>query len=854
MKAPAAPPRKKIVLLGMMSKIPVPGVVWLVVHYMLGFRRLGYDPYYVESHAVAPTMLMGPEYDQVAGQDEGDEEEIDPLDPSSWVGRDSRRASAFIDRVMRRFDLGDRWAFLALHDDGRCFGMSLSRLQKLFDSASVLINLHAGTNPELVPTDRLVYLETDPGGRQIELHHGQQEALDFLEPHCAFFIWADNYGNPDCKLPVDDRFSFYRTRPPVILDLWQRRAPGTSTAFTTVGNWKQHGYDVAFEGETYGWSKHEEFLKFIDLPKRTTQPFELALASIDDEDRRLLKSKGWRVRGAHRLATNLDAYRNYLGGSRGEFTVAKDQNVRLRSGWFSDRSACYLASGRPVIMQETGFSNVLPSGEGLFGFSNADQVVEAVEAVNADYRRHRRGATAIAREYFSYDVVLPRLLADLGLELAGRHGQPARHVSKQATVNPFPTDMVLTPESRRPTQLSKATRRMVRKRKVPTFDHGPRPPRVHASVVIVTRDNLEFNRLCLESLLAGTHFPSYEVIVVDNGSGNDTVRYLRRLGERHPHLRVLLNGTNVGFPRACNQGLRLASGEVLVLLNNDTMVSPEWLTLLTEKLDDPEVGLVGAVTGRIGNEAEVEARYDTWGEFLSFAARRAREHHGEVFDIRTATMFCLAMRRDAFERIGPLDERFEVGLLEDDDYSLRARESGYRVVCADDVFVHHFGEASFGKLIPTGDYARLLAMNQREFENKWGAPWRPYGRRPKPQYDSLTQRIRRIAADALPHKATVLVVSRGDEELLKLNGRKALHFPQGEGGVYAGHHPADSREAVSQLEALRAQGGSFLLIPKTGFWWLDHYQGLRRHLESRYRTIVRDSDTCLIFELDGKRP
>ena len=165
----------------------------------------------------------------------------------------------------------------------------------------------------------------------------------------------------------------------------------------------------------YHWSKHFEFLKFIELPGKRPQLFELALGACEDEDRSLLERHGWNLREALSVSTDIDAYRGYIGQSRGEFTVAKDQNVRLRSGWFSDRSATYLATGRPVITQETGFSNVLPSGEGLFGFSTMDEILQAVDGINADYERHSRAASAIAREYFDSEVVLNRLLQDVGL-------------------------------------------------------------------------------------------------------------------------------------------------------------------------------------------------------------------------------------------------------------------------------------------------------------------------------------------------------------------------------------------------------------------------------------------------------
>ena len=385
--------KKKVVLLGMMTKIPVAGAVWGTMQYLVGLERLGYEAYYVEAHGRTPSMLM---------------ERAD--DDSSAL------AAAYIDRVMRRFDLSGRWAFHALHADGRCYGMSHTQLNALYRSAALIINYHGNTVPlpEHSATNRLIYLETDPVELEIELYNGDRNAIEFLEPHCAFFTWGLNYGHADCKVPLPERFRFRPTRPPVVLDLWDSHAGGPADTFTTVGNWKQSG-QVTFRGEVYTWSKHHEFLKFLDVPRRTGQAFELGLSSYEDADRVLLERHGWKVRHALSFSKDLDTYRDYITRSRGEFTVAKDQNVRLRSGWFSERSAQYLAAGRPVVTQETGFSNVLPTGAGLFGFTTMDDVVGAVAAINADYDRHRRAASDLAREYFNYDVVLPRLLSEVGL-------------------------------------------------------------------------------------------------------------------------------------------------------------------------------------------------------------------------------------------------------------------------------------------------------------------------------------------------------------------------------------------------------------------------------------------------------
>lgn len=394
----------KIVVLGSMTKMPVAGVVWQTMQYVVGFKRLGYDVYYVEAHGRTPSMFS---------EREGDDA--------------SEKAATFIERVMRRFDLAGRWAFHALHADGRVYGLSDAQLNELYRSAALLINLHGGTMPlpEHYATDRLVYLGTDPVEVEIELHDGIPRAIDFLAPHCAFFSYGENYGNADCKLPVSKVYRFKPTRQPIIVDFWENAALNAAKDFTTIGNWRQPWREVTFQGEVFHWSKHLEFLKFIDLPQRTGQSFELALSSYDEEERRMLEAAGWRVRPALDISMDLDAYRDYILKSRGEFTVAKDQNVRLRSGWFSDRSASYLAGRRPVITQETGFSNILPTGTGLFGFSTMDEILDAVEAINSDYARHSRAAYDIAREYFSYDRVLTRLLDDVGLERENRQLQKA---------------------------------------------------------------------------------------------------------------------------------------------------------------------------------------------------------------------------------------------------------------------------------------------------------------------------------------------------------------------------------------------------------------------------------------------
>src|SRR5258706_3688244 len=684
--------KPKIVLLGMLTKMPVGGVAWLVGQYVLGFERLGFEVYYVEAHARTPSMFI------TDACDDGTE-----------------GAADYLGGIMERFGLRDRWALHALHADGRCIGMTTSQLTRLYDDAALIINMHGGTVPlpEHGATGRLVLLSTDPVELELEIHRGCRRALEFLEQHVAYFTWGLNYGNPDCLLPWAHDYQFIPSPPPIVLDLWSNDIDPHNRPLTTIGNWRQDWREVSYDGERYGWSKHEEFLKVIDLPSRVDTELELALSSVSDSDRSLLRSHGWQVVDGLAASQAVNVNRANIARSRGEFSVAKDQNVRLRSGWFSERSACYLASGRPVIMQETGFANALPTGEGLIPFVDTDTAAAAVEAVLSNADRHRRAARDIAASHLSYDVVLPAMLRHLGLPVPVRGSNVAGSRSQAAGSMPLPLSVRLVPTSRRPLRLDDVTAEAMLNRPVPMVTLSEVRP--CSSLVMAVLDNLVVTRMALESVLANTT-GAYELIVVDNGSRPVTRQYLSVLAARNAHVRVLRNDENQGFAPAINQALAVARGDIFVLLNNDIVAPPGWLDGLTELLNVPDVGLVGPATNRCGNEAQIPTSYTTYGEMLSFVEERAatpKDH----FEIPVATMFCAAMRRDTYEAVGHLDERFEIGLFEDDDYSRRVRSAGLRVLCLPGVFVHHFGEASLGQLAADGVYGPLFEANKCRYED-----------------------------------------------------------------------------------------------------------------------------------------
>jgi GT2 family glycosyltransferase len=264
-----------------------------------------------------------------------------------------------------------------------------------------------------------------------------------------------------------------------------------------------------------------------------------------------------------------------------------------------------------------------------------------------------------------------------------------------------------------------------------TLDAAIRQTWPLASVVVLTHDNLAFTRLCLASVFANTEYPNYELIVVDNASTDGTVEELRRLAGEAAHLRVIENADNAGFGPGNNQGLAAARGEVLVLLNNDTVVPRGWLTRLARHLEDPAVGLVGPGTNRTCNEAQLNPPYQTYAEYQAVARDFGERYAGQRLPLRMLAMFCLAFRRDTWERLGPLDERYEVGMFEDEDYALRAKAARLEVVWTPEVYVHHAYHASIGKLLPSGEYMRLVNLNQGRFEEKWGICWERH--RPVPE-------------------------------------------------------------------------------------------------------------------------
>jgi hypothetical protein len=383
--------RGKVIVSGILFWYPLAGVTYQFLHYLLGLRRLGYDVHYVEDsgrYVYDPTL-----------------KDMNPVADGNV---------AAVAPVLEAYGFSGKWAFRGAYEGGRCYGLSETALGELYREADVLLNVTGAQElrDEHLRIPRRIYVESDPFLLQVRAAQGDAKALAALAGHDTHFSFGENLGQPDCDVPTVG-IAWRPTRQPVALDLW-RHAEAPGERYTTITTWRNKGKDISYRGETYYWTKDREFEKILDLPMRARAPFELAVDGGGGLRERLI-GHGWSQQDSSAVSHDPERYCRYIQRSRGELTVARDQYCRPRTGWFSDRTACYLAAGRPVITQETGFSKVLPTGRGLFAWKTMDEIIGAVEAIEVDYAAHCRAAAEIAAEYFAAEKVLGRLMAEAGL-------------------------------------------------------------------------------------------------------------------------------------------------------------------------------------------------------------------------------------------------------------------------------------------------------------------------------------------------------------------------------------------------------------------------------------------------------
>lgn len=349
------------------------GHAWVFLQYLLGFRRLGWEVLFLDRTVVNDGVGVG------------------------WL-----------DAVMAGYEL----PFSLLGSDGNSIsGLGREEALRRTHSAAFLLNVNGYLDDEeiLAAAPRRVFLDIDPGFGQMWRELG---LADVFRGHDDFVTIAGNIGQPGCRIPTCG-LEWISTRPPVVLDFWPAQ-DSSGEDFTSIASWRGPFAPVEYEGESYGLRVHE-FRRFFELPRLSGAIFELALDIDEAEapDLAELRANGWRLVDPRAVAGSPDAYRSYIARSRAEFMVAKNMYVETASGWVSDRTICYLASGKPALMQDTGLRDLYPLGEGIVAFRTLEDALAGVEAIRRDYAAHRHAARAIAEEYFDSDKVLGRLLEAL---------------------------------------------------------------------------------------------------------------------------------------------------------------------------------------------------------------------------------------------------------------------------------------------------------------------------------------------------------------------------------------------------------------------------------------------------------
>jgi len=366
----------RILFAGIIARYPFGGVTWCSLMYLLGLRALGHEVFYIEDTGECV-------YDPVL----------------NTRSTDPGYGTAYIQKALEPFGLGGCWSFV--NYDGSYHGASAEQVRRYCADADLFLNLSGGSwfwRDEYARIPRRAFIDSDPAFTQLAIAKAEPWYVKFFQGFSHLFTFGSNIGTGASPIPVGD-FVWNKTWQPICLDEWRTdRPPGNR--FTTVMTWQIESFtDV-------GGNKDQEFITYIDLPSQTTQPFELAI----NGPQQLLRAHGWSTVDAMSVSRTPWDYRQFIHGSKAEFGVAKHTYVATRSGWFSDRTECYLASRRPALVQDTGWTAHLPSSEGLLAFSTPDEALDGIERINSNYEFHARRAQEIACDRFDARRVLPKLL------------------------------------------------------------------------------------------------------------------------------------------------------------------------------------------------------------------------------------------------------------------------------------------------------------------------------------------------------------------------------------------------------------------------------------------------------------
>lgn len=413
----------RVIVTGLVGLCPVGGVAWDYLQYVIGLARLGHEVYYYEDTWSWPYHPLEKQYTN-----------------------DGSYSAKYIGNFFEIYapEIQDNWHYFHLHETS--FGLDEETFNQVAQAADIFLNISGACSiPEqLSPQCIKVFLDTDPGYNQIVFSErfpwseNVERWCQNVAAHDRHFTYAENINNEDCLVPTLG-FDWQTTRMPIVRELWDlpqaSRKIMEPAPWTTVMSWNAFKGQLVYQGIEYK-SKGAEFEKFIYLPRIVKVPFLIAVGGITtpfkwfekhewrtvsrclsemarQQKFRQLKRYGWQVADAPSLTLTPQQYRDLIAKSRGEFSIAKNVYVALRTGWFSCRSACYLAAGKPVVVQDTGFSSILPTGEGIVPFSSIEEAVDAIDSVESNYKKHTQAAREIAGEYFDSDKILKQLVTDI---------------------------------------------------------------------------------------------------------------------------------------------------------------------------------------------------------------------------------------------------------------------------------------------------------------------------------------------------------------------------------------------------------------------------------------------------------
>ncbi len=391
----------RIIVGGYIGLYPTGGATWDYIQYPLGLKMLGHDVYYIEDTMQYPVFQT---------------------DGKAWS--DATASILYLKKTMESFGLQDRWAYRDIAS-GRSFGMTDEKILEICKSADVFINISCSTylRDEYLQIPKRVLIDSDPMFTQIQYGiemEGLAEGKDWntkrlIENHNFLFTFGENIGAVDCKIPQFG-FKWYTTRQPVCIDIWQNKESVYSSSFTSIMNWSGRK-KLVYDNQEWG-QKDIEFEKFKEMPvKMPCVQFEVVINKPINKESNFnameLENLGWKILNPKSYVSNIADYRSFILNSAGEFSVAKETYVKSNSGWFSCRSACYLAAGKPVVTQETGWSNYIPAGSGLFSFNNMESAIEAIKIISKEPKKQSIAALELSRSYFDSNIVLKDLISKL---------------------------------------------------------------------------------------------------------------------------------------------------------------------------------------------------------------------------------------------------------------------------------------------------------------------------------------------------------------------------------------------------------------------------------------------------------